>query len=232
MAVSQFRFGRAELRWLDETARLIGPSHAGRMPALWHSAGIINTSLISLPGNFQPFSTQQTGTSDHLFSSQALNLYPKQMAGTCPPCPECDDSLLSSIANYLGILTFALGLFLSTFAFLVTVRSADKEVDALIGSLESTGRYIEQTKAFFQAMNYEADLDLTGMGILPSSATRSIEDTHSRILGSLRETKLHISQLPTRVEWWYRAKDVQADMSKLDSERQHLHSVQLTLLLM
>ncbi|KAL7911337.1 hypothetical protein GGI35DRAFT_345200 [Trichoderma velutinum] len=154
------------------------------------------------------------------------------MAETCPPCPDCGDSPLSTTANYLGILTFALGLFLSTFAFLVAVRSAEKEVDALIGSLEATGRYIEQTRKFFAALNHEADLDITSMGLLPPNATASMEMTQSRMLKYLRETKNNISQLPTRVQWWYRAKDVQADLSKLDSERQHFHSVQLVLLLL
>ncbi|KAK7409140.1 hypothetical protein QQX98_008690 [Neonectria punicea] len=154
------------------------------------------------------------------------------MAETCPPCPECGDSPLSSAANYLSILTFALGLFLSTFAFLVAVRSAEKELDALIGSLESTGRYIEQTRSFFATLNHEADLDLTSMGLLPPNATASMEKTQSRMLKNFKETKKNISQLPTRVEWWYRAKDVEADLSKLDSERQHLHSVQLALLLL
>ncbi|KAH7116579.1 hypothetical protein B0J13DRAFT_681326 [Dactylonectria estremocensis] len=97
------------------------------------------------------------------------------MAETCPPCPECGDSPLSSAANYLSLLTFALGLFLSSLAFLVAVRSAEKEVDALIGSLESTGRYIEQTKNFFATLNIEADLDLTSMELLPPNATISME---------------------------------------------------------
>ncbi|CEF72025.1 hypothetical protein FGSG_11692 [Fusarium graminearum PH-1] len=154
------------------------------------------------------------------------------MAATCLPCPDCGDSPLSTTGNILGILTFALGLFLSTFAFMVAVRSAETEIDDLIESLESTGRYIDQMTRFFATMNHEADLEITGMGLLPSNATKSISDTQTKLLQDLEETKKTISQLPTRVDWWYRAKDVEAKLSKLDSERQHLHSVQLALLLM
>ncbi|CAG1990976.1 unnamed protein product [Fusarium graminearum] len=154
------------------------------------------------------------------------------MAATCLPCPDCGDSPLSTTGNILGILTFALGLFLSTVAFMVAVRSAETEIDDLIESLKSTGRYIDQMTRFFASMGREADPEMTGMGLLPSDATESISNTQTKLLDELEETKKTISELPTRVDWWYRAQDVKAKLSKLDSERQHLHSVQLALLVM
>lgn len=115
---------------------------------------------------------------------------------------------------------------------MVAVRSAETEIDDLIESLKSTGRYIDQMTRFFAAMGREADPEITGMGLLPSDATESISNTQTKLLDELEETKKTISELPTRVDWWYRAQDVKAKLSKLDSERQHLHSVQLALLVM
>ncbi|KAK5994378.1 hypothetical protein PT974_04852 [Cladobotryum mycophilum] len=153
------------------------------------------------------------------------------MERSCPPCPDCGDSPLSTTGNILGILTFALGLVVSLFALLAVVRGAEHEVGFLVSSLEETGKQIRHSREYFHLLDVESDDDLQYMRDLTLAALNDLETSQRGMMEDLVRTQSSISSFWTRLDWWYRQKDVAAELSKLDSQKHHLNSIQLTFLL-
>ncbi|KAL8954676.1 MAG: hypothetical protein Q9183_006986, partial [Haloplaca sp. 2 TL-2023] len=65
-----------------------------------------------------------------------------------PLCTEASDSPLSTTANILSILTFALGLFASYVALISATRGAPEEIKRLVEDLRTTQREINRVAEY------------------------------------------------------------------------------------
>jgi hypothetical protein len=156
------------------------------------------------------------------------------MASTDNPSigPQCSDSPLSITGNVLGILTFALGLLASALAFLVITSGIQSELSTLELSLEKTGHQISHSRRYFQLRDSERDAILQEMGGEIAAALNSAERLYIELLGSVRTVKESADSVWTRVGWWYHGRQaVTANMARLESEKTHLGTLQLTFLL-
>jgi len=151
----------------------------------------------------------------------------------CPStCPECSDSPLSLTGNIVGILTFAIGLLASSLAFFIIASGIQDELTALESSLAKSGHQIQHSRRYFQARDSDRDLALQEMEAEMAAALDSTETLYLEVLDKVRRVRESAGSVWTRISWWQRGRQaVASDMARLESEKTHLGSLQLTFLL-
>ncbi|KAF8856375.1 hypothetical protein BDZ45DRAFT_675605, partial [Acephala macrosclerotiorum] len=153
------------------------------------------------------------------------------MNATTPACcPECRDSPLTWTGNVLGILTFVLGLTISSAAFVAATRGADKEIQYSKGILRETEEQINKIQAQLDTLKYRGGNNLQHMDQLIYDSLESLKNAREAMDRKLTNFKTPTS-LWNRVLWWYDQKEIGVGMAKLDCQGQLFSTVQLTLLL-
>jgi hypothetical protein len=153
------------------------------------------------------------------------------MDATTPTyCPKCGDSPLTWTGNVLGILTFALGLIISSAAFVAATRGADKEIEYSKGILKETEEQIDKISTHMDTLKYRGGNNLQHMDQLIYDSLESLRVAREAMDGKLKQFKTP-TFIWNRVRWWYDEKEIGVGMAKLDCQRQLVATVQLTLLL-
>jgi hypothetical protein len=137
------------------------------------------------------------------------------------------DSPLSTTANVLGILTFALGLLSFCAAFFAITHDAHREMQESKYSIKERKAHIQVLQQYFRELDTVADSELeqSSMGKL----------VHTSLINLARQTRAveqEINGTRGRWQWWYHRKDVVTAISRIDSQLQHVRSFQLTFLLL
>ena len=99
---------------------------------------------------------------------------------TCPDC-DCDDSLLSNVANILGIVTFVLGLAAYFVAFAAVTRGAARDVEDTRNALLMIQRQIAQADWFLKTLHYRGDSDLEMMKGLITDSLESFRGAEAKM---------------------------------------------------
>ncbi|KAK1780209.1 hypothetical protein QBC45DRAFT_114404 [Copromyces sp. CBS 386.78] len=137
------------------------------------------------------------------------------------------DSPLSTLSNVVGLFTFTLGLLTLVVTFLSITHSADREIKDIEDKLEARESHIRQIEDHFKKLNKEAHPDLEGSLIQINLQT------------TLDKIKNHRQQAADALEtnrkkhhwWWYNRPDVMSDVEAMETQFQHLNTIQLTFLL-
>lgn len=157
-------------------------------------------------------------------------------------CPDCGDSPLSTTGNVLGILTFALGVFAYLAVFFAMTRGAENEI-------RYCARVLAETEDHIKEIEYYKDL-LTARGDQDARRLRDAMDTFRRTYSKIQqdldnfkdrcgigntdlsdEKSAWTASTWTRINWWYVASNMTAQMGRLDSHKQHFAAIELTVIL-
>jgi hypothetical protein len=152
------------------------------------------------------------------------------VASTPICCSECGDSPLSWTGNVVGILTFALGVIISSAAFIAATRGADKEIQYSKEILRETKEHINKIHTQLDTLKYRGGNNLQGMDLLIYDSLESLNVARKDMDGKLADFKTPTS-VWNRVRWWYDEKEIGVGMAKLDFQGQLFATVNLTLLL-
>ena len=153
----------------------------------------------------------------------------------CPTC-NCDDSLLSVIANVLGIFTFALGVVAYMVAFTAVTRGAAEGIEDTKAALDRTSDQFEQTRLFFERLQNESVPEVEMLEKLMRDSINGLAGVKLEagvVLDKFSAEKRGTSRglvIPSRLKWWYYEKDVEAAMAKLRELQQHIVAVQQILI--
>lgn len=107
---------------------------------------------------------------------------------------ECRDSVLTTAANILGILTFACGVFLSFTALVTITRNADNEVQDLSMALNRTDIHLGDINAYLAQLETERDPILKEMRPTVTSSYRGFLQARDDIRDYLKEFAPEITQ--------------------------------------
>jgi hypothetical protein len=107
---------------------------------------------------------------------------------------ECRDSVLTTAANILGILTFAFGLFLSFTALVTITRNADNEVRDLLVALDRTDVHLGDINAYLAQLDIERDPALKEMRPTVTGSYREFLQARDDIRDYLKEFAPEITQ--------------------------------------
>ncbi|RMJ06873.1 hypothetical protein CDV36_013524 [Fusarium kuroshium] len=107
---------------------------------------------------------------------------------------ECRDSVLTTAANILGILTFACGVFLSFTALVTITRNADNEVQDLSMALNRTDIHLGDINAYLAQLEIERDPILKEMRPTVTSSYRGFLQARDDIRDYLKEFAPEITQ--------------------------------------
>ncbi|KAJ3469425.1 hypothetical protein MRS44_003490 [Fusarium solani] len=107
---------------------------------------------------------------------------------------ECRDSVLTTAANILGILTFAFGLFLSFTALVTITRNADNEVRDLLMALDRTDVHLGDINAYLAQLDIERDPVLKEMRPTVTGSYREFLQARDDIRDYLKEFAPEITQ--------------------------------------
>ncbi|KAF2122222.1 hypothetical protein BDV96DRAFT_682204 [Lophiotrema nucula] len=137
------------------------------------------------------------------------------------------DSPLSTTANVLGILTFALGLISFCAAFFAITHDAHREITDYQYSMREKKGHIDEIYKYFEELDIAADSELESSSV-KTLIGRSVQDLERRRLAMERD----LTQVRGRLQWWYRRKDMGISMARIETQLQHLGAIQLTFLLL
>ena len=163
--------------------------------------------------------------------SLSEHLMDETLIGTCP---ESGDSPLSWAGNLSGLLTFALGIFVTCTALLAATRNAGNEIKSRNTSLKRTKLHISRIRASLNNLTIRADEEFDDLAqvIRPALdaydfATTEMEEYMERF----EAKEVGRSGIGLRwiyIKWWYQEKETAAGFSKLESCSRHLTAAQLT----
>ncbi|KAK3339054.1 hypothetical protein B0H65DRAFT_288758 [Neurospora tetraspora] len=137
------------------------------------------------------------------------------------------DSPLSTLSNVVGLLTFTLGLLTLVVTFLSITHSADREIEDIQEKLQARECHISQIEDHFNKLENEAHSDWEGSKIRSNflMTLNKIKDYHLKATVELeKNSKKHHW-------WWYNRPDVMGAVAAIETQFQHLNTIQLTFLL-
>ncbi|KAL0472584.1 hypothetical protein QR685DRAFT_522424 [Neurospora intermedia] len=138
------------------------------------------------------------------------------------------DSPLSTISNVVGLLTFTLGFLTLVVTFLCITHSAEREIEDIREKLQARESHIREIEYHFKKLDREAHSDWEGSQskIDFLMTLRKIKDHHRKATTALDvNSKKHYW-------WWYNRPDVMGAVAAIETQFQHLNTIQLTFLLM
>lgn len=137
------------------------------------------------------------------------------------------DSPLSTASNVLGLLTFSLGFLTLVVTFLSITHSAEREIKDLTEKLRARRRHINQIEGHFQKLYKEAHSDLEG-----SQIKSDLWETIGKINSYLEQATAELEKNGERHHWWwYNRPDIMGTVTTIETQFQHLNTIQLTFLL-
>ncbi|KAK3399914.1 hypothetical protein B0T20DRAFT_172711 [Sordaria brevicollis] len=137
------------------------------------------------------------------------------------------DSPLSTASNILSLLTFTLGFITLVVTFLSIAHSADREVKDLNAKLTARATHISQIEDHFQKLYKEAHSDLEG-----SEIKKGLWATIESIKGHLEQAQAELEKNGSKhYLWWYNRPDIMGTVDAIETQFQHLNTLQLTFLL-
>lgn len=145
-----------------------------------------------------------------------------------------EDSPLSTTANIIGILTFALATFSFCLAFYAATADAPREMKRFEDYVIQREAHINEISEFFEDRDIEADNELenSSLGDLVSESLgtaerrrRELQESIYRICGS------SVTGLTKRIWWWMERRDMNLAMAEVDIQIQHLTALQISFLL-
>lgn len=144
------------------------------------------------------------------------------------------DSPLSTTANIMGILTFALATFSFCLAFYAATADAPREVESYKNYVFQRRAHIEDIRQFFDERAVEADneLEKTRLKELVLETLTSAEE--GRIELQEKVDMICDSQgmsLSKRIWWWMERRNMSMEMAGVDVQMDHLTALQISFLL-
>lgn len=144
------------------------------------------------------------------------------------------DSPLSTTANIIGILTFALAAFSFCLAFYAATADAPREVESYKGYVFQRRAHIEDIRQFFDERAVEADneLERTRLKELVLETLTSAEE--GRIELQEKVDMICDSQgmsISKRIWWWMERRNMSMEMAGVDVQMDHLTALQISFLL-
>ena len=147
---------------------------------------------------------------------------------TIGACPDCEDSGLSWAGNLAGLLTFALGIFVTVTALLAATRNAEKEIAAKNKLLDHASGHISRIKESISRLKIIADRDYYDLKEVFDPAVTAYEDA----VEDLREHMKNHFETPKKsrchIKWWNMGKKTAAKFANLQSCSEHVTAAQLT----
>lgn len=147
---------------------------------------------------------------------------------TIGACPEGGDSPLSWAGNLAGLLTFALGVFVTFTAILAATRDAEKEIEAKNGLLTQTSAHVDRIRKSVQGLLNDADEDYHSLKLVIDLALDAYDNAVKDMKGYMEAHFQKPKYRQTRIKWWYMEKETAAGFANLQSCSQHLIAAQLT----
>jgi hypothetical protein len=138
-------------------------------------------------------------------------------------CPDGGDSPLSWAGNLAGLLTFALGIFVTLVALLAATRDAEEEIKSLQRRLKLLKDHITWIGEYVADMNVQADPRWDDI----RPAVNTLEGQSREVDDYLAKHFSNPSLLWTRIKWWYRERETTTMFAKLESCSGRLVSAQL-----
>lgn len=144
------------------------------------------------------------------------------------------DSPLSTTANIIGILTFALGTLSFCIAFYAATADAPWEIKSYQDYIIQRRVHINEITQFFQDRDIEADHELEN-----SSLGRLVSESLGLAETRRRALEKHVYEiygggavgLSTRLRWWMERRDMSMAMAGVDMQIHHLTALQISFLL-
>lgn len=137
------------------------------------------------------------------------------------------DSPLSTLSNVVGLLTFTLGLLTLVVTFLSIKHSAGREIENMREKLQARESHIREIEHHFKKLDREAHSDWEGSQIKIDFliTLEKIKHHHQKATDALDiNSKKHYW-------WWYNRPDVMGAVAAIETQFQHLNTIQLTFLL-
>ncbi|KAI0521175.1 hypothetical protein F5B22DRAFT_41262 [Xylaria bambusicola] len=150
------------------------------------------------------------------------------MSGTCP---ECSDSPLSVTGNIIGILTFALGVFAFCATLFAVLRGANEEICRIRQTLNETESEIQDIYPYFTGLELEADEDLKNHQALVQQCLEGLVDARTTVSYRLESIEKVQSGLCRPLGWWWREKEIQGGLLRIENHKRQIMIIQLTFLL-
>jgi uncharacterized NAD(P)/FAD-binding protein YdhS len=147
---------------------------------------------------------------------------------TIGACPEGGDSPLSWAGNLAGLLTFALGVFVTFTALLAATRNAEKEIEAKNKLLAQTSAHIERLKESITDLKKVADRDYDDLSLVIDPAVDAYRDAVKDLEQYMKHHFEKHKYRRTHIKWWYMEKETAAGFANLQSCSEHLTAAQLT----
>ncbi|CCC09118.1 hypothetical protein SMACR_12813 [Sordaria macrospora] len=137
------------------------------------------------------------------------------------------DSPLSTVSNVVGLFTFTLGLLTLVVTFLSITHSAEKEMGDIDGKLKARKDHIQHIKVYFDRLEREAHRDWEGSSIRGNflMTLDTIKQHHRTATAELQKNS------KSHHWWWYYRPDVMGAVEAMETQFQHLNTIQLTFLL-
>lgn len=152
-----------------------------------------------------------------------------------PPSKMADgDSPLSTTANIIGILTFALATFSFCLAFYAATADAPREVQSYKCYVFQRRAHIEDIRQFFNERAIEADSELekTQLKELVSGTLTSAEDGRTELQEKVNKIcDSQVMSLSKRIWWMMERRTMSMGMAGVDMQMNHLTALQISFLL-
>ncbi|KAG8156543.1 hypothetical protein KVR01_013647 [Diaporthe batatas] len=135
------------------------------------------------------------------------------------------DSALSTTANIIGILTFALATLSFCLAFYAVTADAPREMKRFADYVTQRKAHINEISEFFEDRDVEADNELEKSLGTAERRRKELQENVYKICGS------SATSLTKRIWWWMERRDMSLAMAEVDMQIHHLTALQISFLL-
>lgn len=134
---------------------------------------------------------------------------------------ECDDSPLSTVANVIGILTFALAVGASSLAFITVFLDAGDEINYYKDILSKIKTQVENLEQYFLSLKTEANPDFMPYECAMKTSSGDLLEAHDKISNNLTKASHNISsyRILGRLQWWRSEKEIRLEVGRLESQK-------------